>query len=198
MNMRDQILNATFKLFAEKGYNTSMSDIAKKVGIKVPSIYSHYQSKDELICLVMTKEIGSFFDNINIQISRLEKANEKTEVKLKTLCFSVFTYYSESERIRFWKSISLIYNQELREKCRQMVKENEIKIVTLLKNVFMEGKRKGEIKYESLEGSVFLFLAMINGVLDSVLIYNEINYIVAELDNYKNIVWQAYWDGIKT
>ena len=62
----------------------------------------------------------------------------------------------------------------------------------------MEGKRKGEIKYESLEGSVFLFLAMINGVLDSVLIYNEINYIVAELDNYKNIVWQAYWDGIKT
>jgi len=198
MNMKDQILDATFQLFAEKGYNTSMSDIAKEVGIKVPSIYSHYQSKDELICLVMTKEIGSFFDNLNIQISRLEKVNEKTEVKLKTLCFSVFTYYSESERIRFWKSISLIYNQELREKCRQMVKENEIKIAMLLKNVFMEGKMKGEIKYESLDGTIFLFLAMINGVLDSVLIYNEINYIVAELDNYKNIVWQAYWDGIKT
>ena len=198
MNMKDQILNATFKLFAEKGYNTSMSDIAKEVGIKVPSIYSHYQSKDQLICLVMTKEICSFFDNLNIQISRLENSSEKTEVKLKKFCFSVFTYYSESERIRFWKSISLIYNQELREKCRQMVKENEIKIVTLLKNVFMEGKSKGEIKYESLEGTLFLFLAMINGVLDSVLIYNEINYIVAELDNYKNIVWQAYWDGIKT
>jgi len=197
MNMKDQILNATFKLFAEKGYNTSMSDIANKVGIKVPSIYSHYQSKDELICLVMTKEIGNFFDDLNIQIGRLDKSSEKTEVNLKKFCFSVFTYYSESERIRFWKSISLIYNQELREMCRQMVKENEIKIAMLLKNVFMEGKRKGEIKYEYLEGAVFLFLAMINGVLDSVLIYNEINYIVAELDNYKNIVWQAYWDGIK-
>ena len=197
MNMKDQILNATFKLFAEKGYNTSMSDIANKVGIKVPSIYSHYQSKDELICLVMTKEIGNFFDDLNIQIGRLDKSSEKTEVNLKKFCFTVFTYYSESERIRFWKSISLIYNQELREMCRQMVKENEIKIAMLLKNVFMEGKRKGEIKYEYLEGAVFLFLAMINGVLDSVLIYNEINYIVAELDNYKNIVWQAYWDGIK-
>ena len=197
MNTKEEILNATFKLFSEKGYNTSMSDIAKKVGIKVPSIYSHFESKGEIICLVITLEIKSFFDNLVTQISMLDQANEKSEIKLKTFCFSIFTYFSEPDRIRFWKSITLINNQEIREKCRIMVKENEIKMVTLLKPLFLEGESKGEIKCESLEGSAYLFIAMINGVLDSVLIYHEINYITSELDNYKKKIWQAYWDGIK-
>ena len=197
MDTKDEILNATFNLFAEKGYNTSMSDIAKKVGIKVPSIYSHFQSKDELIWLVMTQEISCFFDNLNDQIIILDKASEDSETKLKTFCFTVFTYYSKPERIRFWKSISLIYNQELREKCRQIVKENEMKMAVSLKNIFVKGKNKGEIKFESLEGSVFLFIAMINGVLDSILLYSETNNKISELENYKNIIWQAYWNGIK-
>jgi len=197
MDTKDEILNATFKLFAEKGYNTSMSEIAKKVGIKVPSIYSHFQSKDEIICLVMTKEIGSFFHKVNTQIS-VNNTNEKSEIKLKTFCFTVFTYFTKPERIRFWFSISLIYNQELREKCRQMVRENEAEIAILLKKIFSEGRRKGELKYESLEGSLFLFIAMIHGVLDAILVHNETDHIASKLDNYKERIWQAYWDGIKT
>jgi len=197
MDTKNEILNATFILFAEKGYNTSMSDIAKKVGIKVPSIYSHFQSKDVIICLVMTKEIESFFDKLNAHISILDKANENCEVKLKTFCFSVFTYFSQLERIRFWKSISLIYNYEIRAKCRKLIKENEIKVGILLKNAFMEGRSKGEIRFESLDGSLFLFIAMIHGVLDSILLCSEVDYMASALDNYKKIIWQSYWDGIK-
>ncbi|SEW41755.1 TetR/AcrR family transcriptional regulator [[Clostridium] fimetarium] len=197
MDTKAEILSATFQLFAEKGYNTTMADIAKKVGIKVPSIYSHFQSKDEIICLVMTQEIRSFFDNLNAQISIVDKDEHNSETKLKSFCFFIFTYFTKPERIRFWKSISLIYNYELRENCRQLVKENETQIAILLKNIFTEGKRKGEIKYESLEGSLFLFIAMIHGVLDAILVYNETEYLISDLDNYKKKIWQAYWDGIK-
>jgi len=197
MDTKAEILSATFQLFAEKGYNTTMADIAKKVGIKVPSIYSHFQSKDEIICLVMTKEIRSFFDNLNAQISIVDKDEHNSETKLKSFYFSVLKYYMKPERIRFWKSISLIYNQELREKCRQMIKENETQIAILLKKVFLEGSRKGEIKCRSLDGSLLLFVTMIHGVLDAILVYNETGYVISGLDNYKKKIWQAYWDGIK-
>jgi len=197
MDTKDEILNEAFKLFAEKGYNTSMSDIAKKVGIKVPSIYSHFQSKDAIIYLVMIKEIRNFFDNLNNQICILDKENEKSESKLKTFCFFVFTYFSKPDRIRFWKNIALIHNQEIRKISCEMVKENELKIAQLLKIIFLEARRKGEIQFESLEGSVFLLSVMIKGVLDSIFIYNETAYIMTDLDSYKNRIWQAYWDGIK-
>ncbi len=35
-----------------------MSDIAKLAKIMVPSIYSHFASKDELVMLVVGEEIG--------------------------------------------------------------------------------------------------------------------------------------------
>jgi len=38
---------------------------------------------------------------------------------------------------------------------------------------------------------------MMHGVLDAILVHNETNCIASELDDYKNKIWQAYWDGIK-
>ncbi|MPM75802.1 hypothetical protein SDC9_122796 [bioreactor metagenome] len=57
MDKKEEILVTMTELFAQKGYNTSMSDISKKVGIKVQSIYSHYESKDQIVYLVLKKEI---------------------------------------------------------------------------------------------------------------------------------------------
>lgn len=194
MDTKDQILKAAFRLFADKGYNTSMSDIAKQVGIKVPSIYSHFKSKDEIISLMMSNEINYFFDNLNFQINILNKADENCEMKLKTICFSVFTYFSKPDRIKFWMGISSIYNEELRAKEVKLFKENQFNVSMILKQIFIEGKNKGEIKYDSIEGTEYLFRAMIHGVLESILIYNDIGI---DMDDYKRMIWQAYWDGIK-
>lgn len=50
MNSRETILLATLELASEKGLgNISLSQIAEKVGIQKPSLYSHFSSKEELI-----------------------------------------------------------------------------------------------------------------------------------------------------
>jgi len=56
MSKKDEIIDATSELFAEKGYELSMSDIAARVGIKTPSLYSHFESKDEIIGIVLEKD----------------------------------------------------------------------------------------------------------------------------------------------
>ncbi len=48
-----------------------MSDIAKLAKIKVPSIYSHFASKDELVMLVVEKEINTYFEYIRSIIAEI-------------------------------------------------------------------------------------------------------------------------------
>lgn len=50
MSTKEKILEAALTLFAENGYNgTSVDEIAKRVGIKAPSLYKHYKGKEEIL-----------------------------------------------------------------------------------------------------------------------------------------------------
>jgi AcrR family transcriptional regulator len=50
LNTKDRILEAAVQLFSDRGYDSvSMRDIANLVGIKAPSIYNHFGSKQELL-----------------------------------------------------------------------------------------------------------------------------------------------------
>ena len=50
MSTKEKILDAALTLFAENGYNgTSVEQITKAVGIKAPSLYKHYQGKEDIL-----------------------------------------------------------------------------------------------------------------------------------------------------
>ena len=50
MNRKEEIIMATLELAAEKGLGSvSMNMIADKVGIKKPSLYNHFVSKEEIV-----------------------------------------------------------------------------------------------------------------------------------------------------
>ena len=50
MTTREDLINALLSLGEEKGLsNVSLSDIAMEVGIRKPSIYSHFESKEALV-----------------------------------------------------------------------------------------------------------------------------------------------------
>ena len=49
MTTKEKILHEALSLFAEKGYDAVyVGDIADAVGIKAPSLYKHYKSKQEI------------------------------------------------------------------------------------------------------------------------------------------------------
>lgn len=49
-NRKEEIVLATLELAAQKGLaSVSMSMIADKIGIKKPSLYKHFKSKDEIV-----------------------------------------------------------------------------------------------------------------------------------------------------
>lgn len=61
-NSREQILDATERLMATRGYAaTSISDIRKACGLPASSIYWHFGSKDGVLAAVMERGADRFF-----------------------------------------------------------------------------------------------------------------------------------------
>ena len=62
MDTRHRILEAALSLFAEKGYaNVFVAQIADAVGIRAPSLYKHFKSKQEIFSAIV-EEIKSSYD----------------------------------------------------------------------------------------------------------------------------------------
>jgi len=54
-----RILDAAEDLFAEHGYHgTTLRDVATRVGLRIPSLYNHFASKDALYSAVLARGIG--------------------------------------------------------------------------------------------------------------------------------------------
>ncbi len=188
---KESILSATHDLFAKKGYSCSMAEIAKVVGIKVPSIYSHYKCKEDLITIVIQREVQKFFDEVTILSTTYEKISCKR--KLKMLYDFVLNYFEDINRIRFWKNVYLIPNEALRLKSREslMMQENQLSYISYA--IFNEGVSKGEINPLNLDGSVNLFLCMIKGLLDVIILNSACKF---DKKTYIKATWEAYWNGI--
>lgn len=134
MDKKDEILNAAYEHFAKRGYHVSMSDIAKAVNIKTPSLYSHYESKDEILLLAIQREVQKYqlfldhiYDNLtaNFQIDDLYANFTK-----------ILDYFMENDKLRFWRHILLIDQETLRKTCSDLVFELEKYHITRLTHAF--------------------------------------------------------------
>lgn len=192
MSKRDEIIDIMFFHFAEKGYNASMSDLAKLAKIKVPSIYSHFSSKDEIILLVIEKEIENYYQFLNQIINHSIDKNANCKETLETIYFSVIEYFKCDNRLRFWKHISLINNSELRKKCKKIIASYEKDNGSLYRSVFENGVKNMEITGENLQGTMYLYLALIRGTLDVAFISED---VVLSIDDFAKMSWKAYWEG---
>jgi AcrR family transcriptional regulator len=66
---KKEILRVSQKLFGEKGYlSTSVRDIARELGIEPPSLYSHVNSKEDIleqICFDMAEKFRLAIEEVN-------------------------------------------------------------------------------------------------------------------------------------
>lgn len=61
MSTKQKILQAALTLFAEKGYSAVyVGDIAAAVGIKAPSLYKHYKSKQDIFNAILDEMKASY------------------------------------------------------------------------------------------------------------------------------------------
>lgn len=103
MKTSEIILLESLKLFAIKGYEeVYLSEIAERVGIKAPSLYKHYKSKEDIF-----NKCVEFFRNKmeekRVKLMLPKSANElsiytkKTRDEIIKIAIDLFKFYSVDE-----------------------------------------------------------------------------------------------------
>ncbi len=77
-NTRMRIINAATRLFAEQGYQqTTISEIAKLVGLAEGSIYDHFRGKEDLLLTIPDVWVTKAIDELEVQLLGIEGAFNK-------------------------------------------------------------------------------------------------------------------------
>ncbi len=190
MDKKQEILEAAFELFSKKGDHLSMSELAGAVGIKTPSLYSHFSGKDQILELMVHEEIGRYFDCLDTEIQAAESMSCKDA--MKSLYLFVMAYFSDLRRLRFWRLIPLISNEALRVKCSSLIARQDEIYNKRMRRCFQKGVESGELRPGISENALYLYLVMIQGILDGMLLYPKNTGESKLAEN----VFEAYWESV--
>ncbi|MFV0393138.1 MAG: TetR/AcrR family transcriptional regulator [Coprobacillaceae bacterium] len=124
MNTKERIIKEALYLFAEKGYGAvSVAEIAKAVGIKAPSLYKHYKSKQDIFDAILV-EMSKRYDkqaasmqmhgtNANMDVSLFTNIDENMLLELGKSLFLYFLHDEYVCQFRKMLTIEQYHNQDL-------------------------------------------------------------------------------------
>ena len=99
------ILDSAFKLFAEKGFqSTSMNDIAMFAGVSKGLAYNYFESKQKIVEEIMNNVIGMF-----AEVYKPIQLEKDPYIKLEKFTDLTFNWIQES--FDFWKMLITIWLQ---------------------------------------------------------------------------------------
>ncbi len=124
MSTKKRILDAALTLFSEKGYaNVFVAEIADTVGIKAPSLYKHYKSKQDIFNAILD-EMKSNYDkqaamlnmngnNAAVDAEVFSSVSENDLVKIGMGLFMYFLHDEYAQKFRKMLTIEQFHNAEL-------------------------------------------------------------------------------------
>jgi AcrR family transcriptional regulator len=76
--VREDIIAAATRVFSQRGYHAaSMSEIAREVGIRKPSLYHHIRKKEDLLFAIHEQLIDELIEQTTIALKRTQTAEER-------------------------------------------------------------------------------------------------------------------------
>ncbi len=83
---RERILDAAEALFAERGYEgTTLRDVAARVGLRIPSLYNHFDSKDSLYAAVLERDLGPLLRLLGEMVEQARDASSAAEQTIEAV-----------------------------------------------------------------------------------------------------------------
>lgn len=137
----DLILQAAEEAFAEKGYQeTSMDEIAGRVGISKGTVYLHFSCKEDLVVAIFTRDTERLLEAVEAASTVGSTARAKLEAVLSCIYSSV-----QKKQAQFLSEMyrGLEMKRMLAENSCRM-KELWSRLTALVTSLLEEGKAAGE------------------------------------------------------
>lgn len=175
LEIKESIIEAASKLFAQYGYNkTTMEDIAKAVHKGKSTLYYYYKSKEDVILDLFNKEASLITQKISEAIGNNLTAYERFYTYFKVIS-------TEGEKV------ANLYNMcrfELKEnfiiqiKFKQIYSDNNL---NLIKDILTYGIERREFLSISIEE-----ISSVASLIDTIVL----NLVILELIERQNTDWQ--------
>ena len=167
MNRKEEIVLVTLELAAEKGLaNVSMSMIADKIGIKKPSLYKHFASKEEIV--------EAMYEYLRRQAK--EKANIKPidyssffegKTVYEILQSVVRGYIQMNHQEKMMNFYKVIYSERsLNPMAAKIVAEETDKMMIATKQLFYAMEVHKLLHFTNPDMSAVSFAMTIHGLMD--------------------------------
>ncbi|WP_044336715.1 TetR/AcrR family transcriptional regulator [Rossellomorea aquimaris] len=186
------IKNVALDLFGQKGYeDTSLKEIATAVGIKKPSIYNHFQSKEDLFMEVIEDLSVS---EVTAYKSIEEEMNPQEPLtNIKTL-FDLFCQrLVTTKEALLWKRVTFFPPEVFKDLIQKQFIYFEQVTTAILVSIYQEGLKQelfSEIKEDEFIAS---FLCLVDGV------FLEHHYYTEEIFRQRiESAWKVYELGISS
>lgn len=189
MNTKEKIIHTSRDFFAGYGYEeTSLAMIADSVGIKKPSLYAHFKSKEDIFTAVMDKELFEYSASVKEILSDTEK-NVKTLLYDMLLRFSLYDDEASSE---FYYRYSRYQPAGLEAMIIEKFQENEKVMLDMFNTVLSRGKENGEFDAALSNQQIYdTYFLLMDGLSSTPVMYKE---------EYKrdgvNHIWEIFERGV--
>jgi len=192
MHTKEKILAESMELFAMNGYEgTSMTQIADKVGIKKPSLYAHYKSKEALF-IDVTKAVA---DN-NVEFVRTSINVQSSDIKVvlyQSFKIHVQDMASDDLNKQFYNRFMQYPPKGLEKELTSCMEQSERQVRRLLENVVTKGQESEEVTKEIDAKSIaHMYFCLTEGLANETTIYP-----MEEVEKHAESVWTVFWRGIR-
>ena len=164
---KQKIIDKALELFAAHGYNAvSVGEIAKAVGIKAPSLYNHYPSKQAIFDAIVESTAKQYEEDtgkINIHVQNVAQDISVftgiTEDALFEKVRQIFVYSLHNETIRNFRRMMTIEQFRSPELASLYSKRYVERMIDYHAGIFRALIAAGEIPAEDSETLAMMYVA---------------------------------------
>ncbi|MBW3113107.1 MULTISPECIES: TetR/AcrR family transcriptional regulator [Bacillaceae] len=191
MNDNKQLIKTVaLDLFGQKGYeDTSLAEIAREVGIKKPSIYNHFTSKEDLFVEVLKDLIVS---EVTAYRMAQEEMNPSEPVENIRTLFDLFCRrLMTTKESLLWKRVTFFPPEPFRDLIQEHFIHFEEVTSAILVTIYEKGISQKRFQGITADEFVASFLCLVDGV------FLEHHYYTQEIFQQRiESAWKVYERGI--
>jgi AcrR family transcriptional regulator len=192
---KNKIKEIALKHFANKGYEeTSLSMITSEVGIKTPSFYAFYKSKEELFLMIVHEAFYHHFEHI-AQVTKSFSSETTTERKLFKILEEMYRYHIREEVITdFCRRFIMFPPEGLGNLVREEFLKSDLLLSNVLEEIFQIGIQNGEVRKVEVKELLLSYLCLMDGLFAQLFYYDR---DPIQLEQRLRVNWNIYWSGIR-
>ncbi len=189
---RDRLCEIAARLFAVRGYSgTSMSDIARRVGVRKPSLYNYTSSKEELFMELLEGSVEAWARASSPALLGEGSHQERLRRHLQdTVDFAVESPHA----LAMCRLAVSQVTGELGERARGLLLEHRLEYQERLEAFFAAASDAGEVLPISAEITALAWITFLDGFLT-----HEVFSLGDRSDYYRerlDEIWQVFWRGL--